>query len=98
MRKGMKRLVSGLLAAAMVLTTFGVNTKTASAEERTMQNYVYEGYEVEFDVTDAWDGAFNADVKIANTGDSEICDWALTFEFAHEIQNIWNATVVEHTS
>lgn len=97
MKKGMKRLVSGLLAMVMVLTTFGVNTKTASAEERTMQNYVYNGYEVAFDVTDAWDGAFNAEVKIANTGDAEICDWALTFEFAHEIQNLWNATVVEHT-
>ena len=97
MKNGMKRLVSGLLAIAMVLTTFGVNTKTASAEERTMQNYVYDGYEVDFDVTDAWEGAFNADVKIANTGDAEICDWALTFEFAHEIQNLWNATVVEHT-
>ena len=36
MKNGMKRLVSGLLAIAMVLTTFGVNTKTASAEERTM--------------------------------------------------------------
>ena len=38
----MKRLVSCLLAIAMVLTTFGVNIKTASAEERTMQNYVYD--------------------------------------------------------
>ena len=93
----MKRLVSGLLAVALVLATFGINTKKASAEERTMQSYVYDGYEVDFDVTDAWDGAFNADVKIANTGDAEICDWALTFEFAHEIQNLWNATVVEHT-
>ncbi len=36
MKNGMKRLVSGLLAIAMVLATFGVNTKTASAEERTM--------------------------------------------------------------
>ncbi len=97
MKKGMKRLVSCLLAVAMVLTTLGVNTKTASAEERTMQSYVYEGYEVDLNVTDAWDGAFNADVKIANTGDDEIRDWALTFEFAHEIQNLWNATVVEHT-
>lgn len=97
MKKGMKRLVSGLLAIAMVLTTFGVSTKTASAEERTMQSYVYDGYEVEFNVTDAWDSAFNAEVKIANIGDADICDWALTFEFAHEIQNLWNATVVEHT-
>lgn len=97
MKNGMKRLVSGLFAIAMVLTTFGVNTKTASAEKRTMQNYVYDGYEVDFNVTDAWDGAFNAEVKLANTGDAEICDWALTFEFAHEIQNLWNATVVEHT-
>lgn len=85
------------LAIAMVLTTFCGNIRTASAEERTMQNYVYEGYEVDFDVTDAWEGAFNADVKITNTGESEICDWALTFEFAHEIQNLWNATVVKHT-
>ena len=97
MKKGMKRLVSGLLAIAMVLTTFGVSTKTASAEERTRQSYVYDGYEVEFNVTDAWDSAFNAEVKIANIGDADICDWALTFEFAHEIQNLWNATVVEHT-
>jgi len=46
MKNGMKRLVSGLLAIAMVLTTFGVNTKTASAEEWTMQNYVYDVYEL----------------------------------------------------
>lgn len=97
MKRGMKRLVSGLLAIAMVLTLFGVNTKTASAEERTMQNYVYEGYAVDFAVTDAWDGAFNAEVKLTNTGDADICDWAITFAFAHEIQNLWNATVVKHT-
>lgn len=97
MKKGMKRLVSALLAIAMVLTSFGINTKTASAEERTMQNYVYDGYEVSVNVTDAWDGAFNAEVEVVNTGETEICDWALTFEYAKEIQNVWNATVVEHT-
>lgn len=51
MKKGMKRLVSCLLTIAMVLTLFGVNTKTASAEERTMQNYVYEGYVVDFELS-----------------------------------------------
>ncbi len=56
MKKGMKRLVSCLLTIAMVLTLFDVNTRTASAEERTMQNYVYEGYAVDFAVTDACDG------------------------------------------
>lgn len=97
MKKSMKRWLSGLLAMVMVFTGIGVNTKKASAAESMMQNYVYDGYEVTFEVTSVWDGAFNADVKIANTGDTTICDWVLSFDFDHAIQNIWNATVLEHT-
>lgn len=94
MKKGMKRLVSELLVVAMVLTAFGTNNKTASAEESTMQNYVYDGYEVTFMVTSAWDGAFNADVTISNKGEEVIDNWAVAFDMPHEITNIWNGQVV----
>lgn len=97
MKRSMKRWVSGLLAAVMMIIGIGANTKTASAAESMTQSYVYDGYEVTFMVTSAWDGAFNAEVKIANTGDVTISDWVLEFDFDHEIQNMWNATVLKHT-
>ena len=37
---------------------------------------------------------FNAEIKIKNLSDSAIENWQLSFDFPHEITNIWNAQVL----
>jgi hypothetical protein len=40
----------------------------------------------------------NVQVTVANTGDTDIENWALSYDFGGEIQNIWNAVVGETDS
>lgn len=57
---------------------------------------VYEGngFQVVFKLQDYWNGGFNANVKIENTSDKTIENWALGFDYQGEIANIWNAVIV----
>ncbi len=57
---------------------------------------VYEGngFQVVFKLQDYWNGGFNANVKIENTSDKTIENWALGFDYQGEIVNIWNAVIV----
>lgn len=97
MKKSVYKWLRVMFVVAMVLTGFGRYTKIASASEDMVRRYEYEGYVVTFEVKSVWDGAFNADVKVENTGENIICDWVLSFTFAHEIQNLWDATILECT-
>ncbi len=47
-----------------------------------------------FKLQDYWNGGFNANVKIENTSDKTIENWALGFDYQGEIANIWNAVIV----
>lgn len=60
----------------LVLFGLGAKPKVASAAESLMKNYVYNGYEISFAVVSKWDCAFDAEIKITNTGDETINDWA----------------------
>ncbi len=57
---------------------------------------VYEGngFQVVFKLQDYWNGGFNANVKIENTSDKTIENWALGFNYQGEIANVWNAVIV----
>lgn len=57
---------------------------------------VYEGngFQVVFKLQDYWNGGFHANVKIENTSDKTIENWALGFDYQGEIANIWNAVIV----
>ena len=50
---------------------------------------------MEFNLKEHWDTGYNANVKITNTSDETIENWALGFNFSGEISNIWNAKIVE---
>lgn len=58
--------------------------------------YVGDGYEVEFKVTNQWEGAFNGELILKNTGEKALENWTLKFDFGHEITNIWNSQIVSH--
>lgn len=59
---------------------------------------VYEGagYKVTFSLTGHWDGGYNANIKLENTGAGVIENWYLGYEAGNEIANIWNAQVHSH--
>ena len=63
----------------------------------TLEESVYygNGFKVEFNLKEHWDTGYNANVKITNTSDETIENWALGFNFSGEISNIWNAKIVE---
>ena len=52
------------------------------------------GFQVVFKLQDYWNGGFNANVKIENTSDKTIENWALGFNYQVEIANVWNAVIV----
>ena len=54
-------------------------------------------YAVEYTVSDCWNDGFNGSLQIRNQSDKTIYGWSLEFEYAHEIENIWNAEIVGHT-
>lgn len=83
--------------AVLVLFGLGATPKVASATENLMKNYVYDGYEITFSVVSKWDYAFDAELKITNTGDETINDWALQFEYDKEILYTWDGTILDHT-
>ena len=95
MKQKSSKWMSLLLVLVMLVSVFGVNPKTAAAADG--KTYSYNGYDVVFAVTSAYEGAFNGEITVTNTGAEVIRDWAMSFTFAHEIQNIWNATVLSHT-
>jgi hypothetical protein len=49
-----------------------------------------------FSLVSAWNGGFQANIVVANTGNTPITNWILQFNFAATITSIWNGTVASH--
>ena len=62
----------------------------------TQDVYEGEGYQVTFTLTGHWEGGYNANVRIENTGTEDIENWYLDFEYPGAITNIWNAEIFSH--
>ena len=60
----------------------------------TMES-VFEGngFKVTYKLQDYWNGGYNANVKIENTGDTVIENWTLGFDYQGGIANVWNAVL-----
>ncbi len=54
-------------------------------------------YEVVYRITDQWDGHANIEAEIFNHSPEEMKDWSVSFDFAGEIESIWNGEIVSHT-
>lgn len=64
-----KRFVSGILSLVMMLVMFEsipVYAKTGT------ERYTYEGYTVEYIVSNEWTGNQSVEVKMTNTGEESI--------------------------
>ena len=53
-------------------------------------------FETEFEVTDSWDGGYNALLRLKNISEEYIDNWSLSFDYIGEISNIWNAEIIKH--
>lgn len=80
-----RRMFASLLSAALLVQSFGVFP--ASAEEtNSVQNFVYDDYEVSYQVTNSWGDTEVVSITLSNTGDSTIEDWILYFDPNGEVQ------------
>ena len=83
-------------------TTVAETVETAEIETNTWDGnttesvYENENYKVTYTLASYWETGYNANVKIENTGDSDIQNWHLSFNYTDEITNIWNAEISEH--
>jgi len=64
-----------------------------SDKTNVIQKYFGEDYEVECCVEKQWEQHFMGTIKIRNTGDKVIRNWALQFKASYEIEQIWNGTL-----
>ena len=90
-----KRSISSILAAAM---SFSLFTTVPVSAEIGKTTYNYDGYSVEYNVTNEWEGNQTVEVTVSNTGDESILNWALKYDAEGEISNLWNAGVYEQSN
>ena len=88
----LKKSVSAILAAAMSLSLFTAIPVSADIGRTT---YNYDGYSVDYNVTNEWDGAQTVELTVSNTGTESILNWALKYDAEGEISNLWNADLYE---
>lgn len=90
--KKLKKSVSAILASAMSLSLFTAIPVSADIGRTT---YNYDGYSVDYNVTNEWDGAQTVELTVSNTGTDSILNWALKYDAEGEISNLWNADLYE---
>lgn len=78
-QKCIMKAVSGMLAASMSLSLF---TTIPVSAETSKTTYNYEGYSVEYNITNEWNGAQTVELKVSNTGDESITGHSNTIQTA----------------
>ena len=91
--KRVKRIISGIVAAVMAVTML---PQIPAFAETSTATYSYDGYDVEYSVLNEWDNGQSVEVKVTNTGDESILNWALKCDVNGEMSDLWNASVYEN--
>lgn len=87
-----KKHINRLLIFILVFTSICFTSIHTNAQT---QDIIFkgDGYEIFYTITSSWEDTFNANIKIKNTGNAVIDNWAIEFDFPYEINNIWNGVV-----
>ena len=88
-----KRFVSSMVAIAMATTMLPTIPAFAATGTTT---YSYDGYTVDYTVVNEWGSGQSIEVKITNTGEESILNWAFKYDTDGTINGIWNATILEN--
>jgi hypothetical protein len=89
-----KRVISGLISCAFafnIMAMLPVNVFAASGDVKT---YEKDGYTVTYTVGSEWNNNQTVEVKIENTGDESILNWALKYDIDGTLSNLWNSKVL----
>ena len=89
-KRQLRKTVSAILAASMAASVF---TAVPVYAETSSATYTYDGYKVDYAVTNEWFGNQNVNVTLTNTSDEPILNWALGYDANGEISGIWNGYV-----
>lgn len=90
-----KRLISGLLSAAMAMNVITILPANAFALGTESRIYEKEGYTVTYRIGSEWDNNRSVEVTIENTGEESILNWALKYDVGGEVYNLWNSKVYD---
>lgn len=112
MKKGLKKVIAFMMALVMCFsmtnvcayaeeTAVGQSEGSESIQSSwdgvsTVSNYVGKNYNVTFTLASHWNGGYNANIKVENTGDSVIENWYLSFALDNALTSMWNAEVVSN--
>jgi subtilisin family serine protease len=96
----LKRIFSAFVGVAMAANALITMPFSAFADETTSgRTYIYDDYEITYNVTNSWGNTEAIYVTITNTGDNTIENWMLAYDdFNGEISGIWDAKVAETDS
>ena len=91
----MKRIISLLLS---IIIMFSITADTFAAYGGELAR-AYEAGDctVTYTVQNEWDGNRQISMTVTNNGSETLRNWALKFDNAGEIADIWNASVVQNT-
>lgn len=90
-----KRLISGLLSAAMAMNVITILPANAFALGTESRIYEKDGYTVTYRIGSEWDNNRSVEVTIENTGEESILNWALKYDVGGEVYNLWNSKVYD---
>ena len=89
-KRRLRKTISAILDASMAASVF---TAVPVYAETGSTTYTYDGYKVDYTVTNEWFGNQNVNVTLTNTSDEPILNWALGYDANGEISGIWNGYV-----
>ena len=87
----MKRIISVILTIAMFLG-ISIETFAAYGEEKS-RAYQSENCTITYSIANEWSGNQQISVSITNDGEETLRNWAVMFDNAGEITNIWMAII-----
>lgn len=88
-----KRLISGFVAATTAITFM---PQIPAFAETGTTTYSYDGYDVEYSILNEWDNGQTVEIKVTNTSDDSILNWAVKYNAQGEISNLWNAAFYDN--
>lgn len=86
-----KKIFSAFIGVAMTANTLMTMPFSAFADdEENSRTYVYDDYEISYDVTNSWENTEIVSVTLSNTSDSAIENWMLYFDPNGQVYNTVN--------
>ncbi len=90
MKKSVNRFISIFMIFLMFATLY---ISVPIAAVTTLNVFEYDNYKIIYSIVNEWDNYHNIEIKITNTGNETIYNWALGYDAGGDISNVWNGTI-----